>query len=52
VFYVGYPEQPEARIGVRRDGQIVATFSFVTFDGEGWVIEGSSICSSSGLAAS
>jgi hypothetical protein len=49
VLHVGYPEQPDARVAVRRDGQVVATFSFVTFDGEEWVIEGSSICESSGL---
>ncbi|HET9672166.1 MAG TPA: hypothetical protein VFQ40_04885, partial [Actinomycetota bacterium] len=49
VFHVGYPEQADARVAVRRDGQVVATFSFVTFDGEEWVIEGSSICGSSGL---
>lgn len=49
VFHVGYPEEPDAHVAVRRDGQVVATFSFVTFDGEEWVIEGSSICVSSGL---
>jgi len=49
VFHVGYPEQRDARVAVRRDGQIVATFGFVTFDGNEWVIEDSSICSSADL---
>jgi hypothetical protein len=49
VVHVGYPEQPAPQVAVRRDGQVVATYSFVTFDGEGWVIGGSSICESSGL---
>jgi len=49
VLHVGYPEQDTAGVAVRREGVVVATFSFVTFDGEEWVIEGSEICSSSGL---
>jgi hypothetical protein len=49
VFHIGYPEQPDAAVAVRQNGQIVATFSFVTFDGREWVIEGSSVCASSGL---
>jgi hypothetical protein len=49
VFHVGYPEQPDPSVAVRRDGQLVATFSVVTFDGYEWVIASSSICGSSGL---
>jgi hypothetical protein len=49
VFHVGYPEQPDPAVAVRRDGQIVATFSFVTFDGEAWVVASSSTCSSADL---
>lgn len=49
VFHVGYPEQPDAAVAVRRDGQIVASFSFVTFDGEEWVVASSSICTSADL---
>jgi hypothetical protein len=49
VFHVGYPEQPDASVAVRRDGQIVASFTFVTFDGEEWVVESSSICTSADL---
>jgi hypothetical protein len=49
VFHVGYPEQPDAAVAVRRDRQIVASFSFVTFDGEEWLVAGSSICTSADL---
>ncbi len=49
VLLTGYPEQAGAAVAVRRGDEIVATFSFVTFDGQEWVIEGSSICESSGL---
>lgn len=49
VFHVGYPEQPDAAVAVRRDGQIVASFSYVTLDGEEWVVASSSICTSADL---
>ena len=49
LLYVGYPMDPRRSVGVLRDGSIVATFSFVTFDGAEWSIEGSEGCSSSGL---
>lgn len=52
VLYVGYPEQTERTVAVRRDGAVVATFSFVTFDGEEWSVAGSEGCSSSGLESS
>lgn len=50
VLRAGYPEQRDAAIIVRRHSQIVASFGFVTFDGEDWVVEGSQICTSSGLS--
>jgi hypothetical protein len=51
VFRVGYPEQREAgQVGVRRDGEVVATFGFYTFDGEDWVSGDAQICESSGLS--
>jgi hypothetical protein len=46
----GYPKQPHRGIVVSREGVLVASFSFVTFDGEEWLVEGSNICSSSGLS--
>ena len=50
VLHLGYPEQGGRQIGVRRDGVIVATFDFVTFDGDEWQIASNYICSSSGLS--
>jgi hypothetical protein len=49
IFHVGYPEQADPSVAVRRDGQIVATYQFVTFDGDAWIVASSQICSSSGL---
>jgi hypothetical protein len=50
LLHAGYPKQRDASVIVRRHGQIVASFGFVTFDGQEWVIEGSQICTSSGLS--
>jgi hypothetical protein len=50
VLHLGYPEQGGRQIGVRRDGVIVATFDFITFDGDKWQIASNYICSSSGLS--
>jgi hypothetical protein len=49
VFHTGYPEQRDRVVAVRRDGEIVATFNFLTFDGEKWSVASNHICSSSGL---
>ena len=49
VVRAGYPEEGDAGVAVRRDGTVVASFSFVTFDGEDWAIAGATICESSGL---
>jgi hypothetical protein len=49
VLHLGYPEQGARQVAVRRDGTIVATFDFITFDGEEWHIASNYICSSSGL---
>ena len=49
VLHAGYPEQFDAKVIVRRNLEVVASFSFVTFDGEEWVVEGSTICESSGI---
>lgn len=49
VFHVGYPEQADPRVAVRRDGQVVATYQFVTFDGDEWIVASNQICASSGL---
>ena len=49
VLYTGYPEQAERTVAVRREGKVVATFDFVTFDGEEWSVAGSEGCSSSGI---
>jgi hypothetical protein len=49
VIHLGYPEQGERHVAVRRDGAIVATFNFVTFDAEKWQVASNHICSSSGL---
>ncbi|MGH2642118.1 MAG: hypothetical protein ACRDGO_10520 [Actinomycetota bacterium] len=49
VLHLGYPEQGGRQVAVRRDGTIVATFDFLTFDGDEWQIASNEICSSSGL---
>jgi hypothetical protein len=49
VLHTGYPEQRNRTVAVRRDGEIVATYDFVTFDGEEWQVASNYICSSSGL---
>lgn len=49
VLHTGYPEQRDRVVAVRRDGEIVATYNFVTFDGEKWSVASNHICSSSGL---
>lgn len=49
MLHLGYPEQGGRQVAVRRDGTIVATFDFVTFDGDEWQIASNYICSSSGL---
>jgi hypothetical protein len=49
VVYSGYPEHPQRPVSVRRDGAVVATFSFVTFDGEEWFVAYSQGCESSGI---
>ena len=49
VRYAGYPDGPGAVIVVR-DGEVVASYSIVHFaENDRWVVEGSSICGSSGL---
>jgi len=50
VLLTGYPEQADAAVAVRRGDEIVATFTFVTFDGESWEIAGAEICESSGIS--
>jgi hypothetical protein len=52
VAHIGYPDQRDRGVAVRRDGQVVATFSFVTFDGEEWFVAGSEGCQSSGIESS
>jgi len=49
VLHLGYPEQGGRQVAVRRDGTIVATFDFITFDGTEWHVASNDICSSSGL---
>ncbi|HZB00528.1 MAG TPA: hypothetical protein VE800_00280 [Actinomycetota bacterium] len=49
VVHRGYPEDDDPGVAVRRDGEVVATFGFVTFDGERWSIAGATICESSGI---
>jgi hypothetical protein len=49
VLHTGYPEQRDRAVAVRRDGEIVATYNFVTFDGERWSVASNHICSSSEL---
>lgn len=49
VLHLGYPDQDGRQVAVRREGEIVATFDFVTFDGDEWQIASNHICSSSGL---
>jgi hypothetical protein len=49
VVHTGYPEEDEAGVAVRRDGKVVASFDFVTFDREEWVVAGATICESSGI---
>jgi hypothetical protein len=50
VLYAGYPEHAQRAVIVRRGGAVVATFSFVTLDGDKWSVAGSQGCSSSGIA--
>lgn len=49
VLHIGYPQDDDPGVAVRRDGEVVATFGFVTFDGERWSIAGATICESSGI---
>jgi hypothetical protein len=49
LVYTGYPEQEDRSVAVRRDGTIVAIYSFVTFDGEEWSVVSNSICESADL---
>jgi hypothetical protein len=50
LVHTGYPEDDDPGVAVRRDGEVVATFGFVTFDGERWSIAGATICESSGIS--
>ncbi len=43
VLHLGYPEQGGRQVAVRRDGTIVATFDFITFDGDEWHVASNSI---------
>jgi hypothetical protein len=49
VVHTGYPGRNDRGVAVLRDEDVVASFTFVTFDGEEWSIESSTICESSGL---
>jgi hypothetical protein len=49
VVHLGYPERRDRAVAVARDGAIVATFNFVTFDGEKWHVASNEICSSAEL---
>jgi hypothetical protein len=49
ILHLGYPEQGGRQVAVMRDETIVATFDFVTFDGEKWQIASNYVCSSTGL---
>jgi hypothetical protein len=49
VVHLGYPERRDRAVAVARDGAIVATFNFVTFDGERWHVASNEICSSAEL---
>jgi hypothetical protein len=49
VSYSGYPEDIGRDVIVRRDGDIVARFDFVTMNGERWFVGGFEVCQSSGI---
>jgi hypothetical protein len=49
VRYDGYPSSGDRQVVVVRDGKVVASFDFVTFDGEGWIAAGASGCAGTGI---
>ena len=51
VRYSGYPASGDRQVVVVRDGAIVASFEFVTFDGKEWVAAGATGCSGTGIEA-
>jgi hypothetical protein len=52
VRYAGYPSSRDRNVVVVRDGDVIASFEFVTFDGEDWVAAGASGCDGSGVRSS
>ena len=51
VRYSGYPASGDRQVVVVRDGAIVASFEFVTFDGKEWFAAGATGCSGTGIEA-
>lgn len=52
IRYAGYPSSRDRNVVVVRDGDVIASFEFVTFDGEDWVAAGASGCDGSGVRPS
>jgi hypothetical protein len=52
VRYAGYPSSRDRNVVVVRDGDVIASFEFVTFDGEEWVAASASGCDGSGIHSS
>ena len=51
VGYSGYPSSGDRQVVVVRDGAVVASFEFVTFDGDEWFAAGATGCSGTGIEA-
>jgi hypothetical protein len=52
VRYAGYPSSRDRNVVVVRDGDVIASFEFTTFDGEEWVAASASGCDGSGVRSS
>jgi hypothetical protein len=49
VRFAGYPSSRDRNVLVVRDDNVIASFEFVTFDGENWVAMSGSGCEGSGV---
>ena len=49
VRVAGYPEQDNAEVTVTREGRVIASYRFIRFDGQPWIIEGGTVCLGFGL---
>lgn len=50
VRVAGYPDQDNAEVTVIRDGRVIASYRFIRFEGQPWIIEGGTACVGFGLS--